>query len=204
MSFGITSHLVYFAGIGYNSSMNQYTYKPPFTEEELYRDYVVLRMSQSEIAAKYGTTQKVVWRAMHKMGVPTRIAAKRNQLGPLNASWKGGRILTATKKRQRGERTSFGNGYYYILDPSHPNSDKRGYVAEHILVATKERGKPLTEGELVHHINLDKHDNSPENLIIADKQTHAEWHNQLEEIAISFMREGLITFDPVDGYRRIK
>jgi hypothetical protein len=34
---------------------NAYTYKVPFTEEELHRDYAVLRMSQSEIAVKYNT-----------------------------------------------------------------------------------------------------------------------------------------------------
>jgi hypothetical protein len=205
VSLGITSYLVKFTGIGYNACMtNKYTYCIPFTEEELYRDYVELRMSQDEIAKKYETSQHVVWRAMHKMGIPTRIAAKRNQSGSLNSFWKGGRVLMAVSGRQRGERTSFGNGYFYILDPTHPNANKSGYVAEHILIATKERGKPLTEGELVHHVNLDKHDNRPENLMITISQTHANWHNQLEEIAVSFMQEGLITFDPTEGYKRAK
>lgn len=181
---------------------NKYSYSVPFTEDQLYRDYVELRMSQSEIAAKYGTTQKVVWRAMKKMGIPTRVAAKRNQYGALNATWRGGRVLVATSKRQRGERASFGNGYYYILDPTHPNANKTGYVAEHIQVATEERGRPLAEGELVHHINLDKHDNSPSNLVIASRQQHANWHNQLEEIAVSLMQEGKVAFDPVRGYYR--
>jgi hypothetical protein len=181
---------------------NKYTYSVPFTEDQLYRDYVELRMSQAEIAVKYSTTQKVVWRAMQKMGVPSRVAAKRNQHGALNSNWAGGRVLVATSKRQRGERTSFGNGYYYVLDPDHPNANKSGYVAEHIKVATEERGRPLSDGELVHHINLSKHDNSPSNLIVAGHQQHANWHNQLEEIAVGLMREGKVAFDPERGYYR--
>lgn len=183
---------------------NQYTYATPFTEDELRRDYVVLRMSQSEIATKYATSQKVVWRAMAKLGIKSRVAAKRNQHGELNATWKGGRTLRAKSKRQRGERASFGNGYFYILDPSHPNANKSGYVAEHICVATRERGRPLDFGEMVHHVDLNKHNNAPSNLAITDPKQHAIWHAQLEEIAVSFMREGKIAFDPAIGYSRVE
>lgn len=135
--------------------VNQYTYSAPFTEEQLHRDYVVLRMSQEEIASKYAVSQKVVWRAMRKMGISARTAAKRNQLRDTNSNWKGGRVLVAKTKRQCGERSGFSNGYFYILMPDHPNANKSGYVAEHILVATRERGTPLKAGECVHHINLD-------------------------------------------------
>lgn len=181
---------------------NQYTYSVPFTEQELLNDYEVLRMSQSEIALKYGTTQKVVWRAMRKMGIKSRVAAKRNQRGDKNACWRGGRVLAAKKKRQRGERTSFGNGYYYVLMPTHPNSNSSGYVAEHILVITEHIGRPLRKGEVVHHINLNKHDNRIENLAIANRQQHADWHNQLEELAVQFMNNGHIVFDKKTGYSR--
>ena len=181
---------------------NKYTYSVPFTEEQLYYDYLQLRMSQTEIALKYGTTQKVIWRAMQKMCIPSRKAAKRNQHGSLNSSWKGGRILVAKQTRQRGERSAFGNGYYYVLMPDHPNANKTGYVAEHILIATKERGRALSKGELVHHIDLHKHNNNPDNLVISTDKIHSIWHTQLEELAVSFMANGLIAFDPARGYYR--
>ncbi len=192
-----------FAGIGYNARMsNMYTYSVPFTEEELHRDYHELRMSQVEIAKKYGTSQKVIWRAMVKMGIAARIAAKRNQHGTLNSSWKGGRVLVAKSKRQRGERTSFGNGYFYVLDHSHPNANKSGYVAEHVYVVTKERGRALESGQMVHHIDLNKHNNVPANLVITDAYEHSIWHTQLEEIAIQFMQEDKVAFDAQRGYYR--
>ena len=78
------------AGIGYYPCMsNQHTYSVPFTKKQLESDYAEGGMSQVEIAAKYQTTQKVVWLAMRRLGIATRKAAKRNQKGAANSSWKG-------------------------------------------------------------------------------------------------------------------
>jgi hypothetical protein len=179
---------------------NKYTYTVPFTEEQLHHDYVELRMSQTEIAAKYGTTQKVVWRAMAKMGVASRQASKRDQRGPNNSTWRGGRILVAASKRPVGERAAFGNGYWYVLMPDHPNVGSKGYVAEHVLVATRERGAPLQPGEMVHHIDMNKHNNAPENLAICTAKEHGEYHNQLELLGASLLAAGLVTFTADGGY----
>ena len=46
-------------------------------------------MTQGEIAAKTGTTQKVVWRLMRRHGIDARVAAKRDQGGSKNHAWKG-------------------------------------------------------------------------------------------------------------------
>ncbi len=192
-------------GISYNAAMsNKYTYSVPFTEEELLHDYTVSLMSQTEIGTKYNTTQHVVWRAMKKMGIATRKAKKRNQYGSLNSSWKGGRVLSGASKRQRGERAAFGNGYYYVLQPDHPNAGSGGYVAEHIAKITKHIGRALCKGEVVHHINLNKHDNSIANLAVSNRKQHAIWHNQLEEAAVILMKQGLISFTPENGYAVVR
>ena len=45
--------------------------------------------TQHEIAAELGTTQRVVFNVMRRHGIVARIAAKRDQRGENNASWKG-------------------------------------------------------------------------------------------------------------------
>ncbi len=45
--------------------------------------------TQEEIAASLLTTQKVIWRLMERHGIKARVAAKRDQRGPRNHSWKG-------------------------------------------------------------------------------------------------------------------
>jgi hypothetical protein len=46
-------------------------------------------MSQTEVALELGVTQKLVHSAMKRLGIPARVAAKRNQSGEANHMWKG-------------------------------------------------------------------------------------------------------------------
>lgn len=59
---------------------------------------------------------------------------------------------------------------------------------EHRVVAEQILGRPLRKGEVVHHINRDKRDNRPENLMIfASQAEHAKWHKEHdgEEVMLS-------------------
>lgn len=74
---------------------NKYTAMtvPPKAElEHLYNDEF---MTQKEIGAHYGTTQKVVYSWFKKLGIKARIAYKRNQIGVNNHSWKGDKATYA-------------------------------------------------------------------------------------------------------------
>ena len=72
--------------------------------------------------------------------------------GAENPNWRGGRIVTQ-------------HGYVLVrVGTEHPLADVRGYAYEHRVVAEQKIGRPLEEGEQVHHINGDRQDNRPENL----------------------------------------
>ena len=48
---------------------------------------------------------------------------------------------------------------------------------EHRIVAEQILGRPLKKGEVVHHIDRNKRNNSPDNLMIFKNQSeHAKWH----------------------------
>jgi len=61
---------------------------PKHIVDEVSRLYAQ-NMTQTEIAKQLNTTQKIVWNLMRRHGIKARVAAKRNQYGENNASWKG-------------------------------------------------------------------------------------------------------------------
>lgn len=155
---------------------NRYTYTNPITKEQILLDYFENGMSQEELAKKYSTTQKVVWRLFKTYGLKARKAYKRNQYGANNSSWKGG-------------KTSDNHGYNLIKCVGHPRAKEAGdYVPEHILVMEKHIGRYLNysgadnpNSEIVHHINEDKSDNRIENLELMTLAEHSKLHKNFNK-----------------------
>lgn len=72
--------------------------------------------------------------------------------------------------------TKLGN-YLCIYMPEHHKATAEGYVREHIVVAENKLGRKLKAGEVVHHLDKNKFNNSPENLIVfATNADHSAFH----------------------------
>lgn len=76
-----------------------------------------------------------------------------------NPNWQGGRTIAST-------------GYVLIKRPHSPMSDSRGYVYEHRHVMAQVLGRSLERHEIVHHVDGDKTNNSPENLRLCASVGH--------------------------------
>jgi len=137
------------------------------TRESLFDMYVTQRMSMERIGRKFGVTQKAVDYWMRKWNIPARTkkdAVTLSRLreafsGPNNPNWNGGRVMSPS-------------GYMTVRDPKHPRAQLRGYVLEHIKVWMETHGKEVPQGWQVHHINGDKLDNRPENLVALSEKKH--------------------------------
>jgi hypothetical protein len=68
-----------------------------------------------------------------------------------------------------------------ILAPDHPNADSRGYIYEHRLVASLVLDRPLRPGEVVHHDDHVKNNNTPDNLAVFVSQSAHMRHHATEK-----------------------
>ena len=75
-------------------------------------------------------------------------------------------------------------GYILLrVGKDHHLADVRGYAYEHRIEAERKIGRPLGNGEIVHHINHDPGDNRPENLeIVGTIAEHRFRHRKVGSI----------------------
>jgi hypothetical protein len=123
-------------------------------------------------------------------GAPTRVATHTDRSKgwvrgePLKYVFGHSAKVTGPAQTQRaiGGRHSTSHGYVRVL----VGRGVRQY--EHILVAERALGRPLKNlgrghpnTEVVHHIDGDKTNNAPTNLLICTHRYHTELHHRLEQ-----------------------
>ena len=92
------------------------------------------------------------------------------QMAYLNAEYNPKRMTPDVRQKLRIARLNSGEGKTYSK-----------FLGRHThrVVAELMLGRPLKPGEVVHHIDGDKRNNAPENLMVFENQAaHAKWHEE--------------------------
>lgn len=155
------------------------------TDEELKDLYINKDLSSLKIAKLYNMHVSVVCRRLNKLGIMKPATGHDGRNG------KKGKVYI--------------KGYPVMYIPDHPRAKSSGYVREHILVMEKMIGRTPTKEEEIHHIDLDKDNNNPLNLLLLkNHREHMKIHSKLTELLHSIglkrddgrraIKDGLIVF----------
>lgn len=88
----------------------------------------------------------------------------------MNREMNPGRMTPQVRVKLRDAKLGTGNGGSY---------EKFFGRHTHRVVAELMLGRPLKPGEVVHHIDRDRRNNNPENLMVFSSQAeHARWHKE--------------------------
>lgn len=184
--------------------------KKPFdpksvSKEQLLEDYRQLN-NLSKIATKYGISKNTVRRMFYEKGISVnlKLSPKRfvnliryltdkglnsfeiaEQLGispgHLNEIAKDHGVKLI-RRYHKGFITTH-NGYRKTKDVSSDDADSKGYVYEHRAVLAKALNiDAIPKDYVVHHINGDKTDNSPDNLEMMTRSDHSKLHRHANKI----------------------
>lgn len=86
-----------------------------------------------------------------------------------NPNWKGGRVVDP-------------RGYVLIrVGVGHHLADVRGYAYEHRLVAEEKLGRRLMHGEIAHHDDEHKSNNTPNNIEPLTRAEHRKKHRKHQD-----------------------
>lgn len=142
------------------------------------------RQGQIEYCTKCG---KELYRppSQRKRGRP--FCSRQCHMAYLNAELNPYRMTPEVREKLRKARLGTGQQKTYV---------KQYGRHEHRIIAAQILNRPLRPGEVVHHLDGDKRNNSPHNLIVFSSQNeHAAWHAREKEILKRWIPEEVMPDD---------
>lgn len=124
------------------------------------------------------------WQGRNRVQLVCEVCGKEFSLSPgmsnRTGRWCSRECEVSTRRKRVLDRMHNGrpalvdsNGYVRIYQPDHPSAYANGRVLEHRVVAEERLGRPLGPDDHVHHVNGDKADNRPENLVVLGHGEHS-------------------------------
>jgi hypothetical protein len=160
------------------------THPYPLDKEEVARLYYDERLPLPEVAALAGTSRQRLSRWMEFWGLPRRTSIESRSIftdrrrASRPAGWIG------KQWKHHDTKTMF------TYAPDHPRSRSKGIMPVHVLVAEHRVGRYLDEGEVVHHLDGDRYNNSPQNLCVMLNREHLILHRLLGEVGVAMLADG--------------
>lgn len=159
-------------GRNQNSTYYQKTFRATITEEKLMEAYA--RLGQwRHVAKELKVSHAYIIRARKELGIFRKTLTRGKQYGGLNS------------RHTKNSGKNKCNRGYIVVGRYHPENDHEYTVYEHTLVMEKFLGRHLLPGEIIHHIDGNKANNSIENLYLCSHVTH----RYAEASAIKLLQE---------------
>lgn len=163
---------------------------------ELFHSNLTLTDVRKQTKVRYGTIRELWVEAFGEVAVKERkrLRYRNSKMGD-NNPMKGRSLSKHPRWLSDESKLSDNRGYVRVRkqDWYTGRCDGQGYVSEHVQVYCESRGLTKVEdGFVIHHLDMDKKNNDPKNLIMLSNLDHIMLHSWITRVVVQRLsREGV-------------